>query len=45
MVSTRGRQGPASTGNKENVRNKVNDLKTTLGGKDTAKPARALTTA
>jgi hypothetical protein len=42
MVSTHGRQGPASRGNKGNVRNKVNDKKTTLGRKDAAMPARAL---
>ncbi|MCJ9702804.1 hypothetical protein [Bradyrhizobium sp. SHOUNA76] len=43
MVSKRGLQGPASRGNKGNVRNKVNDLKTTLRGKDAAVPLRALT--
>ena len=36
MVSTHGRQGPTSRGNKGNVRNKVNDLETTLGEKDAA---------
>jgi hypothetical protein len=45
MVSTHGRQGPASRGNKGNVRNKVNDLKTTLSGKDAGARARALTNA
>jgi hypothetical protein len=43
MVSTRGHRRPASRGNKGNVRNKVNDLKTTLGGKDAGAPPRALT--
>jgi hypothetical protein len=41
MVSTRGRRGPASSGNKGNVRNKVNDLKTTLSGKDAQAPGGA----
>jgi hypothetical protein len=45
MVSKRARQGPDSRGNKGNVRNKVNDKKTTLGGKDAAIAARALTNA
>ncbi|XUJ37706.1 hypothetical protein ACQ5SK_20440 [Bradyrhizobium japonicum] len=45
MVSTRGRQGPASTRNKENVRNKVNDKKTTLGWKDAGAADRVLTSA
>jgi hypothetical protein len=44
-VSTRLCQGRASRGKKGNVRNKVNDLKTTLGGKDAAVPAPALTSA
>jgi hypothetical protein len=45
MVSTHGLQRPASRGNKGNVRNKVNDLKTTLGRKDADAPGRALTRA
>src|SRR4051794_3913023 len=45
MVSTHGRQGPASRGNKGNVRNKVNDLKTTLSRKDARAPGRGLTSA
>jgi hypothetical protein len=45
MVSTHGPQGPASIGNKGNVRNKVNDLKTTLAGKDAGAADRALTSA
>jgi hypothetical protein len=43
MVSKRGRRGPASRAKKGNVRNKVNDLKTTLGGKDAGMAGRALT--
>jgi hypothetical protein len=45
LVSTRGGRWPASRGNKENVRNKVNDLKTTLGGKDAGALLRVLTRA
>jgi hypothetical protein len=45
MVSTHGGQGRASRGNKGNVRNKVNDLKTTLGGKDADAPVCTLTSA
>jgi hypothetical protein len=45
MVSTHGRRGLASRANKGNVGNKVNDLKTTLGGKDAGAATRALTSA
>jgi hypothetical protein len=42
MVSTRGRPGRVNGANKENVRIKVNDRKTTPGGKSAAMPACAL---